>query len=105
MKEFKFQTLTTDPICDKAGGLRAGFGRADIMPKSPCFLCGYPHVERTSTGTHDPLLASAICLKSAECTLIFISVDLLFVSLTTGILMVAARLMTPDGAWRFLLRW
>ncbi len=80
MKKSEFQSGTIDPVRDKAHGLRAGFGRADITPKTPCFLCGYPHVERTSTGTHDPLLASAICLKSAECTLIFISVDLLFVS-------------------------
>jgi len=61
-------------------GLRAGFGRADITPLNPCFLVGYPHVERISTGTHDPLFASALCLESAGCTLIFISVDLLFIS-------------------------
>lgn len=61
-------------------GLWGGFGRADITPLNPCFLVGYPHVERTSTGTHDPLFASAICLKCPDCVLIFISVDLLFVS-------------------------
>jgi len=62
------------------GGLRAGFGRADITPLSPCFLVGYPHVERVSTGTHDPLFASALCLENGGCALLFISVDLLFVS-------------------------
>jgi len=80
MKKFEFQPGTTDPIRDKAGSLRAGFGRADITPLNPCFLVGYPHVERISTGTHDPLFASALCLESAGCALIFISVDLLFVS-------------------------
>jgi neutral ceramidase len=60
--------------------LRAGFGRADITPGTPCFLVGYPHVDRISTGTHDPLLASALCLESGGCVLVFISVDLLFVS-------------------------
>jgi neutral ceramidase len=65
---------------ENSGGLRAGFGRADITPLSPCFLVGYPHVERISTGTHDPLFASALCLESAGCMLVFISVDLLFVS-------------------------
>ena len=63
-----------------SGGLRAGFGRADITPLNPCFLVGYPHVERTSTGTHDPLLASALCLESGGAALVLISVDLLFVS-------------------------
>ncbi|MCX6969932.1 MAG: neutral/alkaline non-lysosomal ceramidase N-terminal domain-containing protein [Verrucomicrobia bacterium] len=61
-------------------GLRAGFGRADITPGKPCFLVGYPHVERISTGTHDPLLASALSLESGGRALIFLSVDLLFVS-------------------------
>ncbi len=63
-----------------AGGLRAGFGRADITPLNPCFLVGYPHVERISTGTHDSLFASALCLERAGTPLIFISVDLLFIS-------------------------
>ena len=63
-----------------AGGLRAGFGRVDITPKNPCFLVGYPHVERTSTGTHDPLFASAVCLESGGTPLMLISLDLLFIS-------------------------
>ena len=65
---------------ENPGGLCAGFGRADITPGKPCFLVGYPHVERISTGTHDPLLASALCLENEGRTLVFISVDLIFVS-------------------------
>ena len=60
--------------------LHAGTARSDITPTKPCFLVGYPHVERTSTGTHDPLFASALCLKNSECALLFISLDILFVT-------------------------
>lgn len=62
------------------GGLLAGFGRADITPKNPCFLVGYPHVARTSTGTHDPLFASAVCLENGGTPLLLISLDLLFIT-------------------------
>jgi len=60
--------------------LSAGFARRDITPKEPCFLVGYPHVSRTSTGVHDPLFASVLCLKKGETTLVMVSLDLLFVS-------------------------
>ena len=63
-----------------AHGLLAGFGRADITPKNPCFLVGYPHVERTSTGAHDPLFASAVCLENGGTPLLLISLDLLFIT-------------------------
>jgi len=61
-------------------GFRAGFGRRNITPCSPCFLAGYPHVERISTGTNDPLLASAICLEGDGRTLLLVSLDLLFIT-------------------------
>jgi len=64
----------------KPGGLRVGFARRDITPKTPCFLVGYPHVERMSTGTHDPLFASAVCLENGETAQVIISLDVLFVS-------------------------
>lgn len=60
--------------------LRAGFGRRDISPQQSCFLVGYPHVERTSTGVHDPLFASAICLESGDSALLLVSLDILFVT-------------------------
>ncbi len=63
-----------------AHGLLAGFGRADITPKNPCFLVGYPHVERTSTGAHDPLFASAVYLENGGAPLLLISLDLLFIT-------------------------
>ena len=42
--------------------LVAGACASDITPVEPLFLFGYPHVERVSTGMHDPLLASALYL-------------------------------------------
>ncbi|MEI8309402.1 MAG: neutral/alkaline non-lysosomal ceramidase N-terminal domain-containing protein [Verrucomicrobiota bacterium] len=80
MNKFEIQPGTTDPIRDKADSLDAGFGRVDITPKNPCFLVCYPHVERTSTGTHDPLFASAVCLENGGTPLLLISLDLLFIT-------------------------
>jgi hypothetical protein len=60
--------------------LLAGFFRSDITPHEPCFLVGYPHVARISTGTNDPLLASALCLENNGTALLLISLDVLFVS-------------------------
>lgn len=47
------------------------------------FLIGYPHVSRLSTGIHDPLHASAICLDDGLLKLLLIGVDLLFVGADT----------------------
>jgi neutral ceramidase len=58
----------------------AGFGRREITPRRPCFLVGYPHVERTSTGVHDPLFASVVCLQNESTAVLLISLDILFVS-------------------------
>ena len=63
-----------------SSGLLAGFGRADITPETPCFLVGYPHVERMSTGVNDPLYASALCLENGGMPLLLISLDLLFIT-------------------------
>jgi hypothetical protein len=60
--------------------LRAGFGHCNLTPLKPCFLVGYPHVERTATGQHDPLLASALVLENNGERQVFISIDWLFVS-------------------------
>jgi hypothetical protein len=60
--------------------LQAGYSSSEITPREPCFLVGYPHTARTSTGTHDPLLASALCLENNGSALLLISLDVLFVS-------------------------
>jgi len=36
------------------------------------FLHGYPHVERTSEGTHDPLFASALIIDNGEIQIGFV---------------------------------
>ena len=60
--------------------LLAGCATRDISPTEPMFLAGYPHVPRTSTGVHDPLLASALYLADGRTALLLIGVDSLFIS-------------------------
>jgi hypothetical protein len=64
--------------------LKAGVAVRDITPKKPLFLAGYPHVPRISEGVHDPLSASAVCLKNNGASLLFIAVDTLFISAETA---------------------
>ena len=59
--------------------LRAGVGRRDISPRASTFLHGYPHRKRLSTGVHDPLFATALCLNDGQTTLLMIAVDILFI--------------------------
>jgi len=60
--------------------LRAGAAETGITPSRPIFLFGYPHAERTSKGTHDPLLASVLYLENGSVRLLLVSVDLVFVT-------------------------
>ena len=64
--------------------LFAGAGVADITPHDPQYLFGYPHVERTSTGVHDPLLSSALYLSDGRTPLIFVANDIIFVGKATA---------------------
>jgi len=64
--------------------LFAGAGVADITPLDPQYLFGYPHVERTSTGVHDPLLSSALYLFDGRTPLLFIANDIIFVGKATA---------------------
>lgn len=57
----------------------AGAAEAEITPLDSQFLFGYPHVERYSTGVHDPLLSSAIALSDGAATVLFIANDIIFV--------------------------
>ena len=59
--------------------LRAGAAAVDITPSTSQFLHGYPHVERMSTGVHDPLFASALCLQRGAVTQVHIGTDTLSV--------------------------
>ena len=60
--------------------LLAGAAVRDITPQEPQFLVGYPHVPRISEGIHDPLLASSLYLFDDPTALLFIAVDILFIS-------------------------
>ncbi|WP_419212094.1 neutral/alkaline non-lysosomal ceramidase N-terminal domain-containing protein [Maribacter sp. X9] len=60
--------------------LIVGAAIIDVTPKKPMFLHGYPHVERTSEGTHDPLYASALIIDNGENQIGFCAVDVIFIS-------------------------
>ena len=60
--------------------LTAGAAFGDISPKTSQFLGGYPHVERYSTGIHDPLLASALYLSDGTTEAMFIANDIISLS-------------------------
>jgi len=64
--------------------LLAGAAQADISPRQPLFLVGYPHVPRISTGIHDPLLATALCLRQGSQAILLIAVDILFINPPTA---------------------
>lgn len=49
----------------------------DISPLKQVPLFGYPHVERLSTGIHDPLMASALWLDHDGVQLLMVALDLL----------------------------
>lgn len=51
----------------------------DITPRKSLSLHGYPFVERESTGTHDPLLSSALFLSNGKEQVLFISNDIIYV--------------------------
>ena len=59
--------------------LKAGAAVADITPQDSQFLCGYPHVERYSTGVHDPLITSSLCLDDGENRVLFIANDIILI--------------------------
>jgi hypothetical protein len=60
--------------------LQAGAGAVDITPRNSPFLFGYPHVERYSTGIHDPLLSSALFLSDGDGSVVFVANDIIYVS-------------------------
>ncbi len=60
--------------------LQAGAAIINVTPQKPMFLHGYPHVERTSEGIHDPLYASALVIDNGEIQIGFCAVDVIFIS-------------------------
>ena len=60
--------------------LLAGAAIINVTPQKPMFLHGYPHVERTSEGIHDPLYASALVIDNGEVQIGFCAVDVIFIS-------------------------
>ena len=62
--------------------IESGAATADITPSRSSFLYGYPHVDRQSTSTHDPLLASALYLSDGGTRTLFIANDIIFIPKT-----------------------
>jgi neutral ceramidase len=62
-----------------ANRFKAGACALNITPSDSMHLFGYPHVERFSTGVHDPLWASALYLSDAKTGVLFLSCDMIFV--------------------------
>jgi len=61
-------------------GIRVGAEAVDVTPTGPMFLYGYPHARRVSTGAHDPLLASAMYVDNGRARVVFVSVDVIWLS-------------------------
>lgn len=60
--------------------IKTAFSVRDISPLRPMALYGYPHVERMSTGIHDPLLSSVAVLRNATgATIVLVSLDILMI--------------------------
>ena len=59
------------------GSLRAGFGRASIMPKTSVPLAGGDWTKRYSTGEMDDLSITCVALRQQEQTILLYSMDLI----------------------------
>ena len=59
---------------------KAGAAEVSISPKDSQFLIGYPHVERWSTGIHDPLLSSSLFLDDGNTKVLFIANDIIYLN-------------------------
>jgi hypothetical protein len=64
--------------------LVAGAAAVDITPEGPQFLFGYPHVARISTGVHDRLLSSSLCLHDGQTALLFVANDVIAIGNETA---------------------
>lgn len=62
----------------------AGAAQREITPKDSQFLFGYPHVQRYSTGVHDPLYSSALYLFDGRTQVMFIANDIIFIGKQTA---------------------
>src|SRR5262245_58379876 len=60
--------------------LYVGSHAVDVTPRGPTFLYGYPNVSRVSVGANDPLLASAMYVSDGNTAVLFVSVDVIWLS-------------------------
>ena len=72
--------MPEDPGHPPRGQRRVGAAQRDVSPTDSQFLFGYPHVERMSTGVHDPLLAVAMVLEDGAQQAILVAVDVILLT-------------------------
>ena len=65
-------------------GVKAGIATRVITPEAGVGLFGYPRVKRISEGISDPLLASALHLRSGASGIILVSLDLFWIDTPTA---------------------
>lgn len=65
-------------------GVKAGIATRVITPEAGVKLFGYPRVKRVSDGIGDPLLASALHLRSGASGIILVSLDLFWIDTPTA---------------------
>ncbi|MDD3967317.1 MAG: neutral/alkaline non-lysosomal ceramidase N-terminal domain-containing protein [Proteiniphilum sp.] len=63
--------------------IKAGASVVNITPEKSHFLYGYPYVERMSTGVHDELQATALFLSDNHTEILFVSLDIIYVTKET----------------------
>ena len=82
----------------------AGAAKREINPSGPMALFGYPHVERISQGVHDPLFASALCVKNDGQPVALISLDILMLEppMARSIRQAVARRLATEEARVFI---
>ncbi|MCK5844996.1 MAG: neutral/alkaline non-lysosomal ceramidase N-terminal domain-containing protein, partial [Victivallales bacterium] len=81
--------------------IKVGASSIDITPRTSQFLCGYPHVERYSTGVDTELRSSALYITDGETRLLTISNDLIYldkevVAAIRGSIAAATRIPTTN---------
>jgi hypothetical protein len=60
--------------------VNVGVAVGDISPADSQFLYGYPHVERYSTGVHDPLQTAAMVIDDGQTGVMFITNDIIYIT-------------------------
>ncbi len=67
------------PSAAEAGGLRAGVGKADVTPRTGCYLGGWTRADRVAKGQHTRLHSRALVLQRNGRKVALVQLDLFMV--------------------------